>query len=106
MRGDAESDVIETRVGPDGSVKFLRRVYDIRVPFTPCDVYATELDPSPARRGDDAGRFGGWEVAAQRFLIGGDDLGGDVPGEPKYKVAHPFHRFGPAAPEDDRGGAD
>jgi hypothetical protein len=65
VRGDAECNVVETRVGPNGSVQFVRRVDEFGLSFTASDVYSPELDPSPARGGNDAGRFGGWEVAAK-----------------------------------------
>jgi hypothetical protein len=69
------------------------------------NVNSPELDPSPARSGDDARRLGCGKVATQRGLVGANDLGGEVPREPKDEVARLLHRFGPPTPENDGRGA-
>jgi hypothetical protein len=103
---DAEDHVREARIGSDGGVEFVGRVYDLRVSFPAGDVDPPELDPSPARCGDYACRFGSGEVATKRRLVGADNLGREVPREPENEVARLLHRFGPPASEDDGGGAD
>jgi hypothetical protein len=100
---DAEYRVVEAGVGPDGGVQFVRGVDNFGVPNPAGGVNPPELDPSPARGGDYAGRLGSREVTAQQSLVGTDDLGGEVPRKPEDEVTRFFHRFGPAAPEDDGG---
>jgi hypothetical protein len=106
VRADAEYSVIKARVSPDGRVELVRRVNGLGISVPMGHVYSPELDPSPARSGDDARRLSCGEVAAQRGLVGVDDLWGEVPREPEYEVAGLFHRFGPAPSENDRRGTD
>jgi hypothetical protein len=61
----AEYDVIEAGIGPQRLLEFFWGVNDFRVPFDPRNINPPELDPSPARGGDYAGRFRRRKVAAE-----------------------------------------